>query len=344
MIKIGIIGSGWYGCHIAYELIRKGYHVNLFEKEGNIFAGASGNNTNRLHGGFHYPRAKSTRLENNLYLDIFQKKYPQFLLDKKHNIYGISSIDSLLDWETYKDILSASHLKFQEIHAERYGFQNLQGALLCEEYFIDFPKARAFFMNELQKFIFLNTPVYSLTETENNIIINNHHQYDLVIDCSYSSFSYIHNLNVRYELIQLPILKGLNNDRELSFVIMDGDFQSLTPYSPLANHYTLYDVEFSSIIKSNNLEDIRSQASSYGDEILHQREMIEKACFYYKDFDKKYQIVGKISTIRATHNNKDANRSLLFDCNSRLIKIFSGKISSIFQAEEYILNFLREFR
>ena len=47
--KIAIIGAGWFGCYIAYDLIRSGYDVNVFEKEKEIFLGASGFNQNRLH-------------------------------------------------------------------------------------------------------------------------------------------------------------------------------------------------------------------------------------------------------------------------------------------------------
>ena len=42
--KIAIIGAGWLGCHIASELLneKNKYNVHLFEKEKDIFLGASG--------------------------------------------------------------------------------------------------------------------------------------------------------------------------------------------------------------------------------------------------------------------------------------------------------------
>ena len=31
--KIAIIGAGWFGCYIGYDLIKSGYEVKIFEKE-----------------------------------------------------------------------------------------------------------------------------------------------------------------------------------------------------------------------------------------------------------------------------------------------------------------------
>lgn len=339
-MKIGIIGSGWYGCHLAYVLSKYGHIVTIFEKEQTIFSGASSQNTNRLHRGYHYPRSKVTRMENMECIEKFIDRYPQFVYGKANNIYGVSQQDSILDWETYKDILRSSNLKYKEIDAEKYGFKNLQGALICDEYFIDFVKAKSFFENKLKTNIHYNTPVHSLHETADEIVVNKKYHFDLIVDCSYSFFLKTESLKIKYELIQLPILKGINNNRELSFVIMDGHFQSLTPYVLSENHFTLYDVEFSSLLKSNDISDIINSPMSKEQTLMFEKEMMEKANYYYHNFSKVYEIVGKISTIRATHDNLDANRKIVCEKESKIIKIFSGKIGSIFQAESLLLNLL----
>lgn len=58
-MNIAIIGAGWFGCLIADELLKRNYKVRIFERENEIFNNASGNNQNRLHLGFHYPRSKN---------------------------------------------------------------------------------------------------------------------------------------------------------------------------------------------------------------------------------------------------------------------------------------------
>ena len=79
MKKIAIIGAGWFGCYIGYDLIKSGYEVKIFEKEKEIFSGASGYNQNRLHLGFHYPR--SYRTIQGLEMDIknLLKNFQNFL-------------------------------------------------------------------------------------------------------------------------------------------------------------------------------------------------------------------------------------------------------------------------
>ena len=73
-MKIAIIGAGWFGCHLASELKNDGHSILLFEKEKDIFAGASGNNQNRLHLGYHYPRSESTIVQTiNSYNSFFNK-------------------------------------------------------------------------------------------------------------------------------------------------------------------------------------------------------------------------------------------------------------------------------
>ena len=106
--KIAIIGAGWFGCHIAHQIKKLNkFDIKLYEKEKDIFLGASSNNQNRLHLGFHYPRSKQTRLQSKNGFDKFLKHY-YFLTKKiKYNIYGISdSPETLLDYHTFLQIMS----------------------------------------------------------------------------------------------------------------------------------------------------------------------------------------------------------------------------------------------
>ena len=58
-----IIGGGIFGCLSAIELSKLGREVILIERMNNIMEGASSNNTNRLHLGYHYPRDLNTALQ-----------------------------------------------------------------------------------------------------------------------------------------------------------------------------------------------------------------------------------------------------------------------------------------
>ncbi|MFN3453891.1 MAG: FAD-dependent oxidoreductase, partial [Pseudobdellovibrio sp.] len=58
--KVAIIGGGIFGATAAYILAKEGFKVTLFEKESELFGGASLFNHNRHHFGFHYPRIVQT--------------------------------------------------------------------------------------------------------------------------------------------------------------------------------------------------------------------------------------------------------------------------------------------
>ena len=89
--KIAIIGAGWFGCHIALEILKLNkFKIQIFERNKDIFNGASSNNQNRLHLGFHYPRSKKIF---NLIDQIKAKKSAKLTLggciitrEKKHII------------------------------------------------------------------------------------------------------------------------------------------------------------------------------------------------------------------------------------------------------------------
>ena len=60
MSRVAVIGCGTFGASIALKLQREGHEVTVFERLDKPLAGASYNNQNRLHLGFHYPRDAET--------------------------------------------------------------------------------------------------------------------------------------------------------------------------------------------------------------------------------------------------------------------------------------------
>ena len=70
-MRVAVAGAGWFGCHIASELIQGGHEVVVFEASDDVFTGASGINQNRLHLGFHYPRSYETREQSRDGFQLF---------------------------------------------------------------------------------------------------------------------------------------------------------------------------------------------------------------------------------------------------------------------------------
>ena len=47
-LKILVIGTGWFGCHIARKLAKNNVSIEMIEKNNSIFSSQSGFNSNRL--------------------------------------------------------------------------------------------------------------------------------------------------------------------------------------------------------------------------------------------------------------------------------------------------------
>ena len=115
-MKICIIGAGWFGCYLGLKLQENNHKVKVFEKKNDIFLNSSGNNQNRLHLGFHYPRSHKTIDISKNGFKKFKKEF-SFLTKKiKDNIYSISSSkNSKINFDKYCSLLKNSNLKFKKI-------------------------------------------------------------------------------------------------------------------------------------------------------------------------------------------------------------------------------------
>ena len=112
-IRIAVIGAGWFGCHIGYKLSQNKFKVEIFEKENDIFRNASGNNTNRLHLGFHYPRSYTTRKMSFEGYKKFITQYPKLSKPLKNNIYVIAKSKlNKMSAKSYENSMLRSDLKF----------------------------------------------------------------------------------------------------------------------------------------------------------------------------------------------------------------------------------------
>jgi len=59
-VNVAVVGGGIFGCTAALRLAKDGHRVSLFERQGSLMQGASGNSHGRIHRGYHYPRSPET--------------------------------------------------------------------------------------------------------------------------------------------------------------------------------------------------------------------------------------------------------------------------------------------
>jgi len=173
-MKICIIGAGWFGCYIGHELTKRNYSVDIHEKDNDIFLNASGNNQNRLHLGFHYPRSSSTRRLSISGFKIFKNKFANFSKKINNNFYAVSNTpSSKINFKNYLSIIRSSNLKFKKISLSKLSYiKNVEGIIKSNEELILTEEVKRYYKAELKKNIFYKHHVSSVKKEEKKYIIN----------------------------------------------------------------------------------------------------------------------------------------------------------------------------
>jgi hypothetical protein len=241
-MKISIIGAGWYGCHVASTLKGLGQDVTVYDKADDVLTAASGNNQFRLHLGFHYARNHSTRVQSRDGFQRFIERYPTLSSEVRENVYAVPAKDSLIDFKTYKMIMSATGLEFNEIDPSKYGLVGMSGAGLCQERVINTTKARKYFKKKLEDSLRLDTNV------DDAFLSKLVKESDWVIDCTWGHLTRPQD-EVFYETTILFYLKGRPGLPAITLV--DGQLISIYP-TETPGTYTLSSVVHTPVRTYNN--------------------------------------------------------------------------------------------
>lgn len=339
---IVIIGSGWYGCHIA-KLLQKDYNVTIIEQKSKIFDNSSYYNQNRLHLGFHYSRDYNTRsLCKNNY-EKFKKYYGDCIDDISNNYYMISK-DSLLDYQTYENIYKYEGFDFNILENDK--FDNIYNKILItDEKVINSDKVKTHFNESLKNVkIIFNTRVEGYHKIDDKIIIETDRNIDiscdLLLDCTYNQLGWS-KLNYKYELTISLLYKKIGDSDIGALTVMDGKFWSLYPREIKQNIYTLTDVEFTPAILSTDYNVINN--SSLTDEMIVsiRSNMENKVNSYYKDFLKEFEYESYFLSKKTKKISSSDSRDITIEeIEKNVITVNCGKIYGIFDYEDYIINYI----
>ena len=336
-MKIGIIGSGWYGCHIGKVLKSMGIEIDIYEKSSEIFKHASGKNQNRLHQGFHYCRNYKTRNQTVEGYRNFMKHYPQLTKKIVKNLYAVPKNYSLIDFHTYYSIMISSGLLFDREFEFSNQLDNIEGVLNTNERLILVSKAKEFFMENLGESIQTNFRVDIKNIDKTNPIIKNK-KYDYIIDCSWGHL--INNKNIFFEPTILFYYKCLVEDHPaLTFV--DGELPSIYP-SESNNKWTLSHVKYTPLGKCEYPHEAKQIINNLDTNFINKRRelMEDSIIYYYPKFKEFFQFNDIQLSIKTKPYGLSANRACEIKKDERLISIMSGKIDTIFTASNEIIHIL----
>ncbi len=341
-IRIAIIGAGWFGCHIGYKLIQDKFKVEIFEKEKDIFQNASGNNTNRLHLGFHYPRSFQTRKMSFEGYKKFIKEYPRLSKPLENNIYVIakSKLNKMRS-NLYEKSMLRSNLNFSKLDTKKTDLINVDKTFNTNERAIDHKRAKVFFKEKLKKNIFLKKNITFIKKINNKYKIGNK-IYDFVINCSYQQSFKLKNLDLTYEHCLFSLYRAKKKNHK-SYTIMDGPFYTLLKWNN--DLFGLYSVKDSRIISSKNFDKVNKSFKklSKKKEAQIKEKILNGFLSFYPNFKNNFKFVKNLYSIRTIIKNKKDARICLVKNNNNFIDIMSGKIDHIFYAYKEVRKCIKTF-
>ena len=341
-MKIAVAGAGWFGCHVAAELIAAGDQVTVFEREGEMFRAASGSNQNRLHRGFHYPRSYETRIESQAGFVKFKEKYPNLSSAVKLNIYAVADRLSSLDFETYLQIMDATRLEYSVTDGQSLGLQNISGAIVCDERLVETSRARKYFMGLLHPYIRMGVAVNSIERVENGVLVNGE-RYDALIDCTWGSLgSDDDDLDCYFEPVIMFLYQGSAGHPAIT--IMDGPFFSIYPYEN--DIYSLSSVTHTPIGQYATHGAAKKIIDQIGSELVSERRqaMESEVAYYFPEFGQTFKHVGHQTAVKLKLNDASATRGCIVHMVERTITVTPGKIDSIFYAYDEVAKHLSTIR
>jgi hypothetical protein len=331
-MNVAIIGAGIYGCHIGSVLSDFGVDVKIFEKNSDIFSEASGNNQFRLHLGYHYARDYRTRNQSKIGFSKFLDTYKEYTKEIDDNFYVVPKYNSLIDFRTYLAIFSHEGFEFELLkNQSKVNLKNVEGIINVSERVICVDKLKKYFKNKLNDKIILKHAI-SISEFSEF-----KSKFDYVIDCTWGKFSPL--LNSYYEVTHLAYVKMTSFETHPALTFVDGNLWSLYP-TENEGIYTLSSVKHTPLFQSHKYVEVEDFVESLDKTILISNflKMIGEVEYYYPCFKDKFDYIGDQISVKTKIIGSNDPRDCRVWREDNVIRVFSGKIDTLYIAEDYIMN------
>lgn len=335
--RVGIVGAGWYGCHLAACLLSLGFSVRLFDRRKKLLQEASGNNQFRLHQGFHYARSRETRLQSRDGFQRFIERYPTLATEVPENIYAVPERSSLLDFGTYKLIMAASGIEFLEMPEPHPLLRNVEGCLKVSERVIMLDRARRLFSSLLGEAVCLGEEIECISENGQSVSINGE-IFDYAID---ATWGHLRPLPIEVIFEPTMLLYYEAKVAHPAITLVDGPLASIyptedpkiftlssVPHTPLGRYSTPQEAR-------STLEQINSTLVNYKKSLM-EKQIIENL----PAFNEVFSFAGVQLAIKTKPIGLADDRSCHVFREGRIFTVMSGKIDTIFFATERILSMI----
>jgi len=362
VVNVAIIGCGIFGAEIALKARSLGLSVAVFEAKDDILSGASMNNQNRLHLGFHYPRDLETGKQSIRGFDAFKEKFADCIQDGFPNAYFVANNGSLTSPDAYIDFCGRLGVPYEVIGAAGFPVtvQGADSGILCNEVVYDCTILRELVRQQLEQEnigIALGVRVQRVTRVGCRYRVESPYRppvlADVVVNASYGDKNRIteqlgHPVQERlFEYTAVPIVH-LDIPR-VGITIMDGPFMTLLPHGKSSN-FLLYNVTHTVVAQSvsRQLDATWLTPESGPFASVDKTQFFEKmiaACKEYVPVLESATLVGFLEGPRmvlAQMDESDARPSIVnsYD-DGGYLTVFAGKIDHCMWVAEEVCDHLR---
>jgi glycine/D-amino acid oxidase-like deaminating enzyme len=241
--KIAVIGCGAFGALSAIRLSEAGFAVTVYERLPTAMAGASYNNQNRLHLGYHYPRSDETCQQCISGFQRFVDEFPDCVRADFTNGYFIASQGSHTDPAGFIAFCQRNGLTWEKLDLARFPMpvRHVDLAVTCPEYIYDSRLLGEEIIRRLERMgvaprfgdgVTGISPAgdrYLVTSTSGET-----HEYDGIVNATYANMGKINSMLGReaperqYEYTVVAIVE--TGAAPCGVTIMDGPFFTLLPF------------------------------------------------------------------------------------------------------------------
>lgn len=348
--RVAVIGCGIFGAMTALRLAESGAAVSIFERGQAPLLGASFNNQNRLHLGFHYPRDDETARQCIKGFQRFRDEFEPCVNAGFPNAYFIAAQGSLTTPEDYIAFCERMGLRHERIDLAAFkpGVQDVSLGVLTDEVVYDSGVLRTLVQQKMDaagvKPLFGSDVTRIAREGSRYMLEANvegkgslQGPFDAVVNCTYANINLLNaQLGLpapvyQYEYTMVPILEW--DQPPVGITVMDGRFMTVLPFGK-TGRFLLYHVahtvvatEVTAQLPQGWLDPERAPSALVNRQALF--ETMRETCAQFVPALKSAKLAGFLQgprVVLAHRDSTDARPSIIRRHEPGYWSVFTGKI------------------
>ncbi len=333
--EVCVVGAGLFGCMAAVKLADAGYRVDLLERDNGIMLGASKNNHNRIHMGYHYLRSIQTARDSIQGLSSFTEAFRDALRPELPNYYAIAAEHSKTSPERFEEFCQIVRIRYRREFppAQLLDPKRLAACYCVPEPVFDYFSVRTTMLKLLSEStvnVHLRTSPLKVDRKNDrfHVVTSQFSQpYDYMINATYCSLNQVNSMvgaaqrTYRYEDCVIPVFRY--DYAPFGLTVMDGEFCSVMPRGFRAGEFLLYHVKHSVLRAKLGVENYDTLLEWTDDAPLF------RASAEFMPFLQNCSSFERYRAIRITwENDDDARRSVIYDDIPNYWSVLSGKVTT----------------